>query len=273
MKPKLRKDGIDVLQCATCGVACWRPPADFRARSIYDATYFEGAGTARGYDDYATLEPALRSNFRHRLRSLRPAARGARLLDIGAAFGFCVDEAAAAGWDAIGIEVSTEAAHRAHVRAPHRVVVGDCAALPFAAERFDVVTLFDVLEHLPDPHRVMSDIARVMRPGGQLLLTTGDVGSVVARLSGARWHLYTLPEHLFFYSRDGIRRLLASHGFRIDHVRAESARYPLGYLLERVRKSCFGGAARRAPAWPGAGITIPVNLFDIVSVRAVRTAP
>ena len=92
----------------------------------------------------------------------------------------------------------------------------------------------------------------------------------MARLSGSRWHLYTLPEHLFFYSRRSLRLLLQAHGFRVEGIRAESAHYTLGYLVERLRKTLLGRPGRGPSTWPGAGLALPMNLFDVVTVRATR---
>ena len=92
----------------------------------------------------------------------------------------------------------------------------------------------------------------------------------MARLSGSRWHLYTLPEHLFFFSRESLRRLLEAHGFRVESMRAETGVYTLGYLVERLRKSLLGRRARRPGRWPGALIRVPLNLGDVVTVSAVR---
>jgi hypothetical protein len=102
------------------------------------------------------------------------------------------------------------------------------------------------------------------------VLTTGDVGSLAARLSGPRWHLYTIPEHLFFFSRRSLRLLLEAHGFRVEAQRAESSVYTLGYLVERLQKTLLGRTGGQRAAWPGSLLRIPVNLFDIVTVRAVR---
>jgi SAM-dependent methyltransferase len=148
-------------------------------------------------------------------------------------------------------------------------VIASAEATPFASETFDAVTLWDVLEHLPDPHAALAELSRVLRPGGRILLTTGDVGSLAARLSGARWHLYSLPEHLFFYSRRSLRLLLETHGFRVESLRAESSVYTLGYLVERLRKTIFRRPARASARWPGSDLRIPINLFDIVTARAV----
>jgi SAM-dependent methyltransferase len=268
---KLRVGGVEILECPECGLAWWTPPADFHAESVYDGSYFEGADAAHGYDDYGALEASLRATFAGRLARLpRPQAR-ARLLDVGAAFGFAVDEARRAGWLACGIEVSRPAARRAAREAVGRVVVGSGLSVPFASAAFDAVTLWDVLEHLPDPHAAIAEVRRLLRPGGRVVLTTGDAGSLVARASGARWHLYTLPEHLFFYTRRSLRALLSAHGLRVEEVTTEPSWYTLGYLVERLRKSLLGRRARRAAAWPGARLRVPLNLFDVVTVRAVRT--
>ncbi len=271
VRQKLRKQGVDVLQCGVCALAFWQPGAEFDPASLYDGDYFSGDHAAHGYDDYAALEPALRATFRRRLARLR-GAPGARLLDVGAAYGYAASEAERAGFRVAAIEVSREAAACAAALLPGCVVRASADHLPFASGRFDVVTLWDVLEHLADPHGAVAELARCLRPGGRLALTTGDVGSLAARLSGARWHLYTIPEHLFFHSRESLHRLLAAHGLRVERMRAEGGLYPVGYLVERLRKTLFGGAASAPRRFPGAGIVVPVNLFDVLTVEAIRVA-
>ncbi len=268
-RPKLRVGAVEILCCGACGLAWWTPPPAHAAASVYGASYFRGAGTGRGYDDYAGLEASLRKTFASRLRRLGPPAPGARLLDVGAAYGFAVAEARRAGWQAWGLELSRAAA-RVAAAAGTPVLVAEAARAPFAAGSLDAVTLWDVLEHLPDPHAALAELARLLRPGGLLALSTGDVGSLAARLSGSRWHLYSLPEHLFFFSRQSLRLLLGAHGLRVESMRAEGARYPLGYLAERLRKTLLRRPAARPARFPGAAWSIPVNLFDIVTVHAVR---
>ena len=103
------------------------------------------------------------------------------------------------------------------------------------------------------------------------MLTTGDVGSLAARLSGARWHLYTLPEHLYFFSRESLRIMLERAGLKAQHMSADAAYFPLGYLAERLEKTLL----QRQPPERTRGlwsVTLPVNLFDIVTVTARRPA-
>jgi len=266
---KLRVAGEEILECPACGLAWWQPGAGHRAEAVYDTAYFADPTARRGYDDYGAEESALRRSFARRLARL-PRPPSGSLLDLGAAYGFGVAEARRAGWRAFGLELSRAAAGRARGEAAGRMALGSALRAPFALGSFDAVTLWDVLEHLPDPHAAAAEVARLLRSGGRVALTTGDVGSAAARLSGPRWHLYNLPEHLFFYSRESLSRLLEAHGLRVESMRAEGATYSLGYLAERARKTLLPGRAARPARFPGSRLTLRLNLFDIVRVEAVR---
>ena len=77
----------------------------------------------------------------------------------------------------------------------------------------------------------------------------------------------------FFFTRRSLRTLLEAHGFHVVSLRAEASTYTLGYLVERLRKTLLGRPAPRAARWPGSGLRVPVNLFDIVTAQAVLSAP
>lgn len=270
-RAKLEKDGVSILECPACGLAFWVPEPGFAPERIYTREYFEG-GEDAGYDNYELLAPTLRRTFADRIARLPRPTAGARLLDVGAAYGFAVDEATERGWSAFGLEISVDAAARTAALCPGRALVANALRLPFADATFDAVTLWDVLEHLADPRRAAQEVARILRPGGRLVLSTGDVRSAVARVSGARWHLYTIPEHLFFFSRRSLEILLERSGLRVETMVARGSRYPVGYLLERLRKTLLPrrSAPQRKRRLPGARLALPVNLFDIVTVTAVR---
>lgn len=270
IRSKLRKGEIEILECPRCGLAWWTPSDDFDPRATYDSNYFDSVLHGHGYDDYASLADSLRKTFSARLSRLLPPRADSRLLDVGAAHGFAVTEAAALDWRAFGLEISLDAAGTAATKNPSRIAVGVGEHTPFASGSFDAVTAWDVLEHLSGPREFLAEAHRVLRPGGVLALTTGDVGSWMARVSGARWHLYTLPEHLYFYSRASLRSLLCSEGFEVRRITSEGAYYTLGYLVERFRKTILRSHSTAGRGWPGAGICIPLNLFDIVLVEARR---
>ena len=87
---------------------------------------------------------------------------------------------------------------------------------------------------------------------------------------GRSRHLYTLPEHLFFFSRTSLRRLLQTHGLEVTSLRARGGVYTLGYLVERLRKTLLRRSATATPRFPGSEWCLPLNLFDVVEVHARR---
>jgi ubiquinone/menaquinone biosynthesis C-methylase UbiE len=237
------------------------------ARGFYGANYFVGHG-ATGYTDYPSLEAALRRTARHRLARL---PEGKCLLDIGCATGAFLSAARARYW-VTGTDVSLAACQVAAGRSLP-VTVADATRLPFAPDRFDVVTMWDTIEHLADPRTALSEVARVLRPGGTLVLTTGDVQSWCRRLSGRRWHLYTLPEHRYFFSAATLDTLLSQAGLRPVACTREGGWYPLAYLVERLAKTLRGSArgvrALLQASWLR-NTMLYVNLFDIMLVRASK---
>lgn len=284
------RGGVELLRCPACGLTWWKW-TDFDPAAFYDQDYFQSSAASKGYDDYDTLEAGVRRTARGRLRRIgglrrntRVASRGAvgseppTLLDIGCGTGVFLDEARAAGFAVEGVEVSAYAAARAAARGL-RVQSAPVEELALPARAFDCVTLWDVIEHVRDPRRLVTEAVRALRPGGVLALSTGDVTSWCARLSGARWHLYNLPEHLFFFSPDALRRLLHDAGAQVVASRYEVIWVPLAYVLERLGKSLRGPCGRpanRAPAgargasrWCEA--VIPATLFDVLGVYAFRT--
>lgn len=264
---KFRKGEYEVLECRGCGLVFWAFPDDFRAETIYDSDYFDGEDARHGFSDYAAMEPAFRHSFRRRIRAFGAPPAGGRLLDVGAAYGFAVSEATRIGWDAVGVEVSAAASRHARDFTDARIAVGNSGTLPFASASFDVVTMWDVLEHIADLHPTLDELHRLLRRDGKLIFTTTDVGSLLARISGPRWHFYNFPEHIYFFTRHSLEILLANHGFEVVWMGTDRAYFSLGYVVERVRKVVFGHAGASA-GWPGAGITIPLNLFDAVTVHA-----
>lgn len=140
----------------------------------YGAGYFRGENSGFAAEGYENVH----ATWRHWMDFVR-AECGPRALwlDLGCAYGFLVEEAFAAGFRAIGLDASRHAASRVRTCAPSasgRVACGHAERLPFADAALDVVSAFDVLEHVPNPLAVLRECARVLRPGGLLLGATPD---------------------------------------------------------------------------------------------------
>src|SRR5688572_14250898 len=237
----LERSGYRICQCSSCGLRFLSPqPTAKEVQDYYDAVYFGNKNSStRGYDAYVADADLHRATFRNRLRLMPAPKAGDRLLDVGAAAGYFVEQARLAGWDAEGVEPSAWATEYATQVLTQPVRNGTLESARFPDSVFDAITLWEVIEHLPDPRAVISEAARVLRRGGHLILSTPDAGSAVARLFGRRWLGWNkVPEHLFYFDRKNLTQLLRENGFTVTWwsyvsitVTASFAARRLGELL------------------------------------------
>ncbi|HEU0303752.1 MAG TPA: class I SAM-dependent methyltransferase [Gaiellaceae bacterium] len=271
-----RKDGYDVVRCPSCGLVFRAElPDESALRDIYDEGYFRdrpGRADRHGYADYLRDARLHRANARRRLRLLTGRPRG-RLLDVGCAAGFFVDEARRAGWDASGIDVSEAMVDwaRSNLRVP--VVCASFTSAELALPPLDAITMWDYIEHSIDPRRDLAAAREQLRPGGLLALSTGDIGAITSRLAGRRWHLLTPEHHNFFFDGRTLRRLLHETGFDVLDARHRASVYSLTHALYKLVAPMPGTVRRVARDIGGSSlgsIAIPINLYDIVTVVARR---
>ena len=242
-------------------------PGNEALRDFYSRDYFESGLDLRGYDSYERCEPFLTLNFRARAERLRSYAGGGAVLDVGCGYGYFLNTLGPS-YERTGIELSEHAARVARQRFGLDVRTGLLEEAGFAPGRFALVTLWDVIEHVANPRATLETTRMVLADDGILALTTGNVDSIAAKVSGSRWHLFNVPEHLWFFSERTLRRLLAETGFEVLELRREWCRYSMDYLIERFLKTGLG-ARRRAPSTRLSFLArwwIPVNLFDIMYV-------
>jgi len=214
-----QRDGFQIVECAGCGlVYVGEEPAGIDFPSLYDESYYTG-GQEGVFADYVGQAPARRAAARRRLWRLRRLKPRGRLLDVGCAAGFFLAEAAA-HYTVQGVELSEFSSRFARERFGLDVVTGTLHDAAYPDARFDLVTLWDVIEHVSDPAAVLTEVARVLAPGGRVVLTTGDIGSAYARARGAAWHLLTPPWHLYFFSRATLATLAARAGLRVEQIAA-----------------------------------------------------
>jgi 2-polyprenyl-3-methyl-5-hydroxy-6-metoxy-1,4-benzoquinol methylase len=272
------KDGLTIVRCPACSLLFRaRLPDLADVRELYDRDYFvaeEGALRHQGYLDYLADAEVHRLNARRRLRRLAAWCDSGNLLDVGCAAGFFVDEAAREGWAARGIDVSGPMIKWGRAELGADIAVG--SLLETSADRTEsCVTMWDYIEHALDPRDDLERAYARLRPGGVLALSTGDVASVLARVSLAGWHLMTPRHHNYFFSAVTMRRLLRDVGFQIVELRHPGAVFPLRYLAHKAALSIDArvttlAASRIARSRLGA-IRVPMNLWDVMTVVARRS--
>ena len=241
LSDKFRASGDELLtlplvRCRRCSLLFVNPR--HRASDMLD-------GYAAGAD------PAYVSQMDARVRTfagtidaitrLRPS-RG-RILDIGTAAGAFLKAAADAGWDATGIEPNGWLAAWGRDRYGVDIRVGSIDEVDLPRQNFDVVTLWDVIEHTPDPMHVLRRVHDLLVPGGLLIVNYPDIGSWIGRLMGRRWPFLS-SVHLYYFTRPTITAALDKAGFDTLEIRPHYQRLGLGYIVERG--SVVSGALSRA---------------------------
>lgn len=202
--------GYDHLRCEACGHLFVSPRP---TQEALDAFYKGGA-----YYDKAEAEQARllheASQRLDRLRDLRDRfGLESRLLDVGCATGYFIKQAAAEGWQVLGVDRSAELARRARQYAGTEVI--DCILEESELDSgpFPVVTAWEVLEHALDPRAFFAALARNVSTGGLIALSTPLANGIPARFLGVRFPMLTPPEHLSLFTRRSINSLASEYGF------------------------------------------------------------
>jgi SAM-dependent methyltransferase len=259
------KNGCEILQCSACGLGR-AEAASFQPESYYTGDYFSG-GQPDGYANYQDTEPVLRREFARTVEFIRKRRPSGRLLEIGCAYGFFLQEAAPY-YNVQGLEISEEAAAFARRRGlPVLTGIADEAAFAQLG-RFDVIVLLDVIEHLPDPAATLELCSRHLESGGVVVITTGDFASLYARVSRQNWRLMTPPQHLWYFTPTSLARLGASVGLAPEVCDHPWKLVPMSLISFQLARML--GLKTRTPA--GSGVGIPVNLFDAMRCL-LRKAP
>lgn len=251
------KHGVDYSRCRSCEFRFSSPDVNPNLANTLDA--YEAA-----YLQYLAPESADHANF-DTLRAWmeqRCSLRGARLLDVGAGGGKLVRHLRARGVSAEGLEPS-----RALFQ---HFLSGDCAFTcdmlsNFRRSKttlFDVVTAFDVIEHVAEPSEFLAEVAELLKPGGTFFVSTPDASSVAAIAFGRRWHFY-YPYHLSYFSPKTLATAAKRHGLTLIDFCHRGKRRSVGYVIRYAAEFIAG---QTAPAWARRfdSWSLPINLFDVM---------
>jgi SAM-dependent methyltransferase len=211
---------FSLVRCLECGLVYQNPrPAGAELAHIYPDEYDQYTiGLQQEPSPLARLD-RLYGLRKRCIAVMRHKAQG-RLLDVGCATGDFMDVMRQyPGWEVAGVELSAYASQYAREKLGLDVKTGTLEQAGFSEASFDVITLWDVLEHVPDPLGVLRLSYRLLRPGGVLVINTPNLESLDARLFRAYWIGYELPRHLYVFSRRTMLALLAKAGFRVAETR------------------------------------------------------
>jgi SAM-dependent methyltransferase len=267
------KNGHPIYRCLTCGLMFVFPqPSSEELVQLYDSDYYR-RGDKYLIGDEAKTESLTCDEDAQKLKVVKTYKSAGRLLDVGCAMGGFLSLARREGFDVQGVEVSEFCAQ--YVKKHHDIDVhnGDLLSAQFHANMFDVVTMWDVLEHLGDPQGAVSEAYRIIRPGGFLCVSTGDSGSVCARIMAKLWHLLTPPQHLFYFTKKSLQKCLVRSSFKVKNLSCPGKQSKLGFILFKAREA-FGPLVAPLQFLTRAlnldSFAVHVNLYDIVTCVAQK---
>lgn len=207
-RPLGEKHGFALVVCRDCSTV-YTPYSPWYSSEFYYESYYK--------DESLSPPPFVQTRLEEITAEFAPYRDTNRLLDIGCGAGNLLIAARKHGWNAHGLDVSSNAVK--HVRGlGFEVFQGELAEAKFPDQYFDVITAAEFLEHLPEPRLVLAEIARLLRPGGLLWTTTPHARGLSGRVLGVKWRCIWPPEHLQLFSAGGLKSLLRDVGFRAIRV-------------------------------------------------------
>ena len=256
------------VRCSKCGLIRQNPRLTRAALLQYYPesypSFAESIGSRAGilrHIDY-------RVGQLRRVRLVRRLCRTGRVLDVGCGTGdFLFEMGKLRGWQVLGVEPNRYACRHAQHLLSDGVICGTLSNAAIADNSFDIVTLWNTLEHVHDPKSNLHQANRVLRPDGFLLVSVPAASSLLCRWSGAYWAEWDLPRHLHIFSRNTIEALLEETGFGLEAVHRSSSEYRVlrmtveGWVGEQVSSNSI----RRA-----IGLLLrflPVRLFGTLALR------
>lgn len=216
----------DIVRCNRCGMVYNNPqPEAGKLLNIYkeveDPLYLEE-------------QKAREQTFKHSLKGLHIVTQPpGRLLDVGCYTGAFMEVARAAGWEVTGVELSHWAADIAAKTGVGLVYEGLLENLSLPKESFDVITFWDVMEHLAQPVLFLHEVGRLLKPGGIIGFSTHMVDSWAVRLLGKKYPFF-MDMHLVHFSRDTVKRILAEQGYELLDISRHQRILGTGYFLEKL---------------------------------------
>lgn len=199
-------------------------------------------------------------------------ANGRSLLDVGAYVGIFVETARNAGWNAMGVEPSNWAAQLAQ-QDGIPVICGTQDSPELADKTFDVITMWDVIEHVDDPSAEMEKAYQMLNPGGWLVVHTMDVDSLAAKLLKSRWPWY-MDMHIHYFSQRTMRQMLEKNGYSVVWSGVQGRFLTMSYLGTRVAAWHTGLGRIVTTIIDGLGLgktAVPINFGDLFTVYARKS--
>lgn len=242
-------EACEIVRCQACGLMWLYPPlSEEQLHETYDESYYANLDFLKGenasiygYVDYLSERINKQYDYKQiviRVHDLLRLGSGGRQqplwLDFGCGLGFLMDVAFDYGFKVSGIEFNPAAVRFIRSKYNFRIEQGLLANIPLE-EKYSVISMFDVIEHLIDPAADLKRLRQMVADDGYLLIQTMDSDSFSSRLFGKRLEDFRrIREHLYFFSRPTITRLLADCGWEVTEIQSIGHTFQISFLLDRL---------------------------------------
>lgn len=198
-----------IYKCQNCSCFFLQPQPVFEdLRSIYSKKYFQAW-------ELKSAAEMKKATFKLRLNSIKKHKPTGKILDIGCATGFFLEQAQQEGYDVYGVEISDYAAKKAKQKfGDNRIFNSNFDKADIPIDNFDIITMSDLLEHVKNPNKLFNKCYKILKPGGIIMIMTPDTDSLSARIMRKKWSQYKL-EHLFYFNLKSIKFLAKKYNLKI----------------------------------------------------------
>lgn len=183
---------------------------------------------------YLFEEKNRRETFSKALKFIEKyCSKKGKLLDIGCFTGLFMDTARQKGWDAVGIDPSSWASEYGRRKLDLNIITGTLDSVSFPDNHFDLISMWDSLEHMPDPKKAIALASGSLKDKGVMVINTPDFGSVFSKV--LRENFWFIERtHLYYFTAQTLRKLLNNSGLDIVSIKRHWRKLSLGYLIERM---------------------------------------
>ena len=208
-----RSGEYNYIKCLSCGSIYQSPvPSQEILLSYYQPDYPVHVSKKQGFQKQMMI--GARYGYIKKRRIVEKYIKKGSILDVGCARGDFLVEMKTAGWSVIGLEPISSAAQAAKAKGLD-ILQTTLDEIDISFQQFDVVTLWDVLEHVPDPYSILRIIHKILKPYGIAIFSTPNASSMDARIFGQYWIGYDPPRHVCIFTRKSLTNALQLAGFRI----------------------------------------------------------
>ena len=266
-----RKNTYDIYFCNNCEIGFVKQIEDVNITNLYQEDYFTGNVEKFGYLNYESERYNRELSFRNKVKMITKIfPNGGKILDVGCADGTFLTMLPLE-WNKFGVEINSQITK--YIKTSCNIFIGDF--INYNEEKdFDIITMWDFIDHTTQPLKYLQKAYNLLKQNGLLMLNVGDMGSLFAKIMGRKWYIFIPPTHLYFFTKNGIIKILKKAKFETKIIIREGKYVSLNLCFFRMRyifsQKIFGWLIKNLGNTIIGKATIYYNFFDTMTIVAQK---